>query len=134
MFRRENPNSAPPREAGRVTTAGAIGKGELAMLLPATDDGAVTGTRGHGELAQPGRLAVDAWERVFVLDRGERALKMLVGPRVAAQWTYAALGLVDASDVAIAVDWLHLADPLGARVRLMRVLPPPKPAADAPRE
>jgi len=111
-----------------------VSDARCACVAVVNPDGTVAGTRGHGELAQPGRLAVDAWERVFVLDRGARALKLLEGLRVTAQWTYAALGLVDAADLAIAADWLHLADPLGGRVRLMRVLPPPKPAADAPRE
>lgn len=78
-------------------------------------DGRVAATFGHGDLRQPGRLVVDRFERVIVADEGlkvfsaQRLVQTIPGP---------------ATDLALADDWLYVADQSAALVRALRVLPP----------
>jgi hypothetical protein len=85
-------------------------------------DGRVSGTYGHGELRQPGRLVVDRFDRTIVADAG--SLKVLQAGRVTEEIAFARFGISSVTDLALAEDWLYLADAQRREVRMLRVLAP----------
>lgn len=122
----------PLRESARDSTFSisglASGRDELyvsdtrcACVVRIARHGQVLGTFGHGDLRRPGRIVVDRYERVIVADDADRSLKVFRGGRLAEQ---AALGLFAVADMALADDWIYIADTAGRQVRALRVLPP----------
>lgn len=95
-----------------------------ACLARIAADGRVLGTFGHGFVRQPGRLAADRYGRILVLDHGDRRLKVFRGERLAEEIEFARLGVTEVSDLALADDWLYVADAPGGQLRLFRVQPP----------
>lgn len=85
-------------------------------ILRLGPDGRALGALARGQVGQPGRLVVDRYGRVIVLDRP--GLKVFAGDRLLQ--TVAG----EASDLALAEDWLYVADAPGREVRMYRVLPP----------
>lgn len=95
-----------------------------ACLARLARDGRVLATFGHGHLRQPGRLVADRYGRIVVADGAERSLKVFQGERLAAEFAFAGLGLAGVTDMALAEDWIYIADAAGRQVRALRVMPP----------
>lgn len=87
-------------------------------------DGRVVDTFGHERIGLPGEIAVDRHERVFVADRLERKLKIFQGGALIEDVALAALGIADLAGLAIADDWMYVADGAARQVRMLRLLPP----------
>lgn len=79
---------------------------------------------GHGELGQPGAIAVDRHARVFVADHLGNSVKVYRGGRLEHEASAAELGVVNVSDIAVSEDRLMIADGAGARVAVLRIAPP----------
>jgi sugar lactone lactonase YvrE len=127
------PLRAEPRH--RVWSLGAIALGpdalyasdpRCACLAKIAFDGRVLSTFGHERVRLPGPLAVDRHGRLIVSDRGDRTLKIFHGERLVEQVELAALGIHEATDLALADDRLYVADGPGAQIRVLHVLPPAK--------
>ncbi len=122
-----------PRYAIQSLDALAVGRDALyaidarcACLVRLDFEGRVVSTFGHGSLSQPERLAADRGGRLYVYDRGERALKVFQEAQLVETLALARLGLSEVSDLAYADGWLYVADAAGAQVRMFRVQPAPK--------
>jgi len=87
-------------------------------------DGGVLETFGHREIGQPGPIAVDRYQRVFVIDGFTSGIKVFAGGRLIHDLSPAALGLAQINDLWISGDLLYVADGVGARVAEMRLAPP----------
>jgi DNA-binding beta-propeller fold protein YncE len=79
---------------------------------------------GHDDLSQPGALAADAHGRLFVLDNGDRSLKVFAERRLIASLTYRALGLTSPAGLAADGGALYVADGVSGRVAVFRIAPP----------
>ena len=87
-------------------------------------DGVVRLTYGHGELAQPGAIAIDHYRRVFVADLFDSSVKVFASGRLLQSIPAAALGLRQVTDLALDESRLVIADGVGARVVLVQIAPP----------
>jgi hypothetical protein len=87
-------------------------------------NGGVLATFGQDALAQPGALAVDRYQRVFVIDQFERALKVFERGILIATLPASRFGMQQIDDVWIDDSVLYLADGLGARVEAQRLSAP----------
>jgi hypothetical protein len=87
-------------------------------------DGTVRDTYGHQDLAQPGAIAVDRFDRVYVADVFDRSIKMFSGGRMIASIPASEVGALEVSDLSINESNLLLADGAGARVIVLRIVPP----------
>lgn len=90
-----------------------------------SSDGTVLETFGHQELSQPGPIAVDGFERVFVVDRFDGSLKIFARGRLFTRVRPEELRLQAITDVWIHDVWLALADGRGAHVEVLQLSPPP---------
>jgi hypothetical protein len=108
-----------------VTAEGLYGADpRCGCLARMTFDGAVLSTFAHQRVAQPEKLAADRHGRVFVFDRFDRTLKVFTGETLTDTVPLAALGLAEATDLAIDEGWLYIADGAGAQVRMLRIAAP----------
>ena len=87
-------------------------------------DGRVLETFGHQQIGQPGAIAIDRFERIFVADALGSRLKIFSGRKLVHDLPREALGVGEISDLSIDGDMLAIADGAGARVVLLRVSPP----------
>lgn len=111
-------------------TAMAIGARDIflsdpvcACIAQLSLDGAVLATFGHHELNQPGPVAVDREDRVFVVDAFDGSLKVYAQGELIQDWPAADLGLRHINDVWIDDGWVILSDAIGAGVKIMRLAP-----------
>ena len=86
-------------------------------------DGAVLGTFGHNEVNQPGPIAVDREQRVFVIDAFDGSLKVFLHGELIHDLSSGELGLRQINDVWVADGWITLSDGTGAGVKVMRLAP-----------
>ncbi len=94
--------------------------GCIAQLSP---DGAVLGTFGQHEVQQPGPIAVDRDQRVFVVDAFDGSLKVFLRGELIHDIPAGELGLQQISDVWIDDGGIILSDGIGAGVKFMRLAP-----------
>ena len=87
-------------------------------------NGAVAGRFGEGELINPSAIALDDHDRVWVIDRGDRRLKVFDGVRLAFAISAPRLGLVDFSAIAIDAHRAYVADGPGGKIGVFSVLAP----------
>lgn len=87
-------------------------------------DGAYSGHFGDGELIDPVDLATDSHGRVWVIDRGDRLLKIFAeGQRVGAI-DAARLGLIEMTALAIDGFQAYISDARGGKIAIFAVVPP----------
>lgn len=86
-------------------------------------DGAVIGTFGQREVGQPGPIAVDREQRVFVVDTFDGSLKVFLRGELIHDLAPAELGVQKLNDVWISDGWIILSDGNGAGVKIMRLAP-----------
>ncbi len=84
-------------------------------------DGSGVETLGRGELLQPRAIAVDRFDRVWVLDPPARALVVLQSGRPARRLAWDSLGLRQPVAMACDGSLLALADPPAGQVQLLRL-------------
>lgn len=83
-------------------------------------------TFGHNLLKQPGAIAVDRYERVFVVDKFDNTVKVFLRGALIADLPAAAMGVRQINDIWINEGWIELADGQGARVEIGRIALPPR--------
>ena len=86
-------------------------------------DGAVLGTFGHNEVNQPGPIAVDREQRVFVIDAFDGSLKVFLHGELIQDLPAGELGLRKINDVWVDDGRIILSDGTGAGVKFMRLAP-----------
>jgi hypothetical protein len=91
-------------------------------------EGATIGSFAHNELLDPTDLAIDAHDRSWVLDRGDRTLKVFDGGRLVASIPAAQLGLSGLTAMTIDVYRVYIADGPGGRIGIFAILPPSRRA------
>ncbi len=120
-------------DRNRVTSVGsvALARGEIHIadvlcrcVVVVGRDGAVRSTYGHQQLGQPGAIAIDRHERVFVADASDGGIKVFAAGRLVDNVPFAALGVREAGDLWVSESRLVVADGAGARVAIMRIAPP----------
>lgn len=123
-------------ENARVQAVGHIGLGRDAMYIAdplcrcvarVDYNGQVLGTFGQGTIGAPGPLAVDRYQRVFVLDQFERVLKVFHQGKLIETLTPRRFGMQQIDDVWIDDNVLYLADGLSGRVEAQRMAVPRGP-------
>jgi hypothetical protein len=119
-------------ERNRVQAVGAIALGSDAIYISdplcrcvarVGYNGGVLGTFGQDAVGQPGALAVDRYQRVFVVDQFERALKVFERGRLIETLPARRLGVQQIDDVWIDDSLLYVADGLSGRVEALRISP-----------
>ncbi len=122
----------PLRAGSRAWVLGiaaiAIGTEEIFLSDPlcvcivrVSPDGAVLGSFGQHDLRQPGPIAVDREQRVFVIDTFDGSLKVFLHGELIHDLQAAELGLQQINDVSINDGGIILSDGAGAGVKFMRV-------------
>lgn len=86
-------------------------------------DGAVRATYGHHQIGQPGAIAIDRHERVFVADVFNNSVKVFAAGRLIDDVSAAALGLLEVGDLSVSEYRLVVTDGAGARVAVLRIAP-----------
>jgi hypothetical protein len=81
-------------------------------------------TFGHGEVRQPGQMALDRWGRLYVADASDGSLKLFRQRRLAGSVPAAALGVMAITGFAVDEGFLYVADGPGSRVAVLRITPP----------
>lgn len=116
--------------AGRVSAIAGMAVGAEGIFLSdplcacialVSLDGAVLRTFGHHEVNQPGPIAVDRSQRVFVVDVFDGSLKVFLRGKMIHALTAAELGLRQINDVWIDDDRIILSGGTGASVKILRV-------------
>lgn len=79
----------------------------------------------EGAITAPSALAVDAHDRLWVVDRGDGKLKVFDGDALVATVPPMRLGLTEFTALAIDSPQLFLADGPGGRIGVFDILPPP---------
>jgi hypothetical protein len=79
-------------------------------------DGRILHSLGAGELRQPQAIAVDRWDRVFVVEAGPAALRVLRAGAASIELGAAALSVQQIGGIAIDGPWLALSDRLLGQV------------------
>lgn len=87
-------------------------------------DGAVLDTFGHHQIGQPGAIAVDGHQRVFVADAFNASVKVFQRSVLIREFAAGTLGLAGISDLWISDGLLYIADGAGARVAALRLMTP----------
>lgn len=86
-------------------------------------------TFGEGELIRPTAVAADRWGRVWVVDTGDRRIKVFFDGLPAGSVRFAELSLASAEAMTIHENDLYLADGQGARIAIFRITAPAAAAA-----
>lgn len=86
-------------------------------------DGVVLNTFGHLEVRQPGPIAVDRDNRVFVIDLFDGSLKVFLRGELIHDLPAGELGLGQISDVWVSDGSIILAGGTGAGIKIMRLVP-----------
>lgn len=90
-------------------------------------NGGVISAFGEGALGAPGPLAVDRFQRVFVIDQFERVLKVFHQGKLIETFAPRRFGLQQFDDVWVDDNVLYLADGLSGRVEAQRIAAPRGP-------
>jgi hypothetical protein len=98
--------------------------GRCRCLVKLDRDGIPGEHIGEGSLTSPGALAIDSHQRIWVVDRADRLLKVFWEGRLIAQLSPARLGLLDFTGLAIDQQRLYIADGPGGRIGIFDLLPP----------
>ncbi|AYH42056.1 hypothetical protein [Azoarcus sp. DN11] len=93
-------------------------------LIDFDREGAVIGKYGEGELLNPADLALDAAGRTWVVDRGDRRLKIFDQGRLVAALQPPQLGLVDVTAISIDLHTAYIADGPAGRIGIFGITPP----------
>lgn len=119
-------------ERNRVLRIGGFALGSDALYLSdplcrcvarVARDGMVLDTFGHHQIGQPGAIAIDRHQRVFVADLFNSSLKVFLRGSLIHDLPAAALGVAQINDLWISEDFLFVADGVGARVVALRLAP-----------
>ncbi len=94
-----------------------------AAVVAFTREGRLLGRLGEGDLIQPRAVAVDRYERIFVIDGFDHALKVFRDGRLVHRIEAGKLGLNDITALTLDRDRLYLADGPGAKVAVFRIDP-----------
>lgn len=86
-------------------------------------------TFGEGELIRPTAVAADRWGRVWVVDTGDRQIRVYFDGLPAGSVRFADLNLASAEAMAIHENDLYLADAQGGRIAIFRITAPSAAAA-----
>lgn len=89
-------------------------------------NGAPLGRFGEEDQLNPVDLAVDPYERVWIIDEGGRLLKIYADWRLAATVEPARLGLTSITGLAIDAHLAYLADGPGGKIGVFAISPPPQ--------
>lgn len=92
-------------------------------VLQLDAQGRVLQAFGDDVLRQPRAVAVDRHRRVYVIDSFDRSVHLFRGGRALARIAAPEIGAAELSDLRVHDDELAIADALGARVHLFRLLP-----------
>lgn len=84
-------------------------------------DGEVVETFGDRFFGQPGPIAVDRHQRVFVVDTFDSSLKIFFQGELIEELSAAKLGLQQLNDIWIRDGWVILSGGVGATVKIMRL-------------
>lgn len=87
-------------------------------------DGVVTARFGEGEILNPQGIALDGYDRVWIVDRGDQRLKVFDGDALAFAIPASRLGLTDVTAIAIDHQRAYVADGPGGRIGIFAILPP----------
>lgn len=87
-------------------------------------EGSVIGKFGEGELLNPADIALDAHDRTWVVDRGDRSLKIFDQGRLVATLKPAQIGLVDITAISIDIYNAYIADAPSGRIGVFGITPP----------
>lgn len=87
-------------------------------------EGVVIGRYGEGELLNPADIAIDAHNRTWVVDRGDRSLKIFDLDRLVATIKPAQLGLMDITAISIHLYNAYIADGTSGRIGIFGITPP----------
>jgi hypothetical protein len=90
-------------------------------------NGGVLSTFGQNAIGQPGPLAVDRFQRVFVIDTFERVIKVFHQGKLLDTLPARRFGMQQIDDVWIDENLLYVVDGLSAKVDVMRVSSPRLP-------
>lgn len=96
-------------------------------VVRAAPDGKVLDTFGHQEIGQPGAIAVDRYERVFVIDTFASAIKVFAEGRLIRELAAPTLGVTRAENLWISEGFLYVVDSVGAQVVTLRLVPMRRP-------
>lgn len=81
-------------------------------------------TFGEAELVRPTAVAADRWGRVWVLDSGDRRIKVFFDGMLTASGTLGDLRLLSVEAIAIHENDLYLADAQAGRIAIFRIVQP----------
>ena len=81
-------------------------------------------TFGEGDLIRPTSVAADAWGRIWVLDAGDRRIKVFFDGLLAASAMFRELDALSVEAMTIHENDLYLADAQGGRIAIFRITPP----------
>lgn len=93
-------------------------------ILDFDREGSVIGKYGEGELLNPADIAIDAHDRTWVVDRGDRSLKIFDHGELLATLKPAQLGLVDITAISIDIFVAYIADAPSGRIGVFGITPP----------
>ncbi|WP_332672800.1 hypothetical protein [Aromatoleum sp.] len=88
-------------------------------------DGIVMARFGEGEIVNPQGIALDGYDRVWIVDRGDQRLKVFDGDVLVFAIPASRLGLTDVTAIAIDHPRAYVADGPGGRIGVFAILPPP---------
>lgn len=87
-------------------------------------DGGVVGRFGEDDLVNPQGIALDDHDRVWVIDAGDRRLKMFEADLLVASIPAGRLGLADVTAISIDHQHAYLADGPGGKIGVFIIQPP----------
>lgn len=91
-------------------------------------DGGMLYAFGEESLLDPGAIAVDRFNRVYVADQQDNTLKIFVGQKLVEKLSGPGPGALGWRIGHLSLDdgWLYLTDILNQRIEILRVMPPPR--------
>lgn len=91
-------------------------------------DGGMLYAFGEESLLDPGAIAVDRFNRVYVADQRDHSLKIFAGRKLVEKLSGAGPGALGWQIGHLSLDegWLYLTDTLNQRIEILRVMPPPR--------
>lgn len=93
-------------------------------VLEFDSDGTILDNFGAGDLINPSGLALDTHGRTWIIDRGDRRLKVFDGHRLIFSIPAARLGLTEISAISIDLYRVFISDAPGGKIGVYAVLPP----------
>lgn len=108
--------------AGRAEVAGIDPR--CRCIIEFDRNGNVNGRFGEEQLSFPADVAIDLYDRVWILDRGDHRLKLFSDGNMLATITPAQLGLTDVTAIAFDAHLAYIADGPGGRIGTFAILQP----------